>query len=890
MTRNAMRPAVAVAMSALALGPPAASGQSFVNWETPHVSPVTITPDGARLLACNLADNRLEVYDISTGSPVHEFSVPVGLDPVSVRARSNNEVWVINHISDSISIIDLGAQNVVRTLATGDEPCDVIFAGTPERAFVSISQENAIELFDPADLSLPSQAITLEGEDPRAMLTDGTNVYVAFFEGGNGTTILNADTVSGPMSPHAGQNPPPNAGAAFDPPIGALPTPPETGLIVRKQSDGTWQDDNAGDWSAAVAWDLHDHDLAIINATTLSTEYATGLMNANMGVGLLPSGEVTVVGTDGTNEVRFEPNINGVFHRVQMATVDPTTPTAPTVVDLNQHLDYSTASVDQEIRNEAIGDPRAVAWTGGGFKGYIASMGTDEVVAVHPFGFVLARISTGEGPTGLALDEPRDRLYAMNKFDGSISVIDTTTDSEIDRISFFDPTPDVIKVGRPHLYNTHKSSGLGHASCASCHIDGRTDTLAWGLGVPDGSVKPLNQLCTFGLGGCEDWHPMKGPLVTQSLINIIGTAPFHWRGDREDLNSFNTSFTDLLGDDAQLSPAEMDEFLDFIGTTTFPPNPFRNLDNSLPTSAPNGGDATNGESLFGLIRFFDNGGIALRCNQCHNGADGTNSQIFSSVVLGDTQSFDVPQLRGLNEKTGFAKDSQNNNRGFGYTHDGSFESIIEFLEDPRFDFDPIDGPQERLDLEAFLFAFSNDTHAGVGTQTTVTDGAAISTEQGDLLDAMIAIAEAGDVGLVVKGVVAGEQRGYAYRTGGSFQSDRSTESVASGSLRTMAAAGSELTFTVVPIGSEDRIGLDRDEDGAFDRDEIDVCTSETDPTRFPGSPLSFDQNGDGLVDVQDLLQFLSGWFAGNIDFNGDTVVDVVDLLDFLAVWFFCQPA
>ena len=36
-------------------------------------------------------------------------SVPVGLEPVAVAARSDDEVWVVNHLSDSVSIVELDA-------------------------------------------------------------------------------------------------------------------------------------------------------------------------------------------------------------------------------------------------------------------------------------------------------------------------------------------------------------------------------------------------------------------------------------------------------------------------------------------------------------------------------------------------------------------------------------------------------------------------------------------------------------------------------------------------------------------------------------------------------------------------------------------------------------
>jgi hypothetical protein len=59
----------------------------FVNWESPHVHPLELTPDGSRLLAVNTPDARIEVFDASGAALVFLGSIPVGVDPVSVRAR-----------------------------------------------------------------------------------------------------------------------------------------------------------------------------------------------------------------------------------------------------------------------------------------------------------------------------------------------------------------------------------------------------------------------------------------------------------------------------------------------------------------------------------------------------------------------------------------------------------------------------------------------------------------------------------------------------------------------------------------------------------------------------------------------------------------------------------
>ena len=45
---------------------------------------------------------------------------------MSVRARTATEVWVVNQVSDSISIVDLTTMNVIDTITTGDEPADVV--------------------------------------------------------------------------------------------------------------------------------------------------------------------------------------------------------------------------------------------------------------------------------------------------------------------------------------------------------------------------------------------------------------------------------------------------------------------------------------------------------------------------------------------------------------------------------------------------------------------------------------------------------------------------------------------------------------------------------------------------------------------------------------------
>ncbi len=119
----------------------ALSKSSFTLFESGQVRPLALSPNGKYLFSVNTPDNRLEIFDVNKHGLKHVGSVPVGLEPVAVAARSNTEVWVVNHLSDSVSVVDLRPGHiprVVRTLLVGDEPRDIVFAGPGrKRAFIT---------------------------------------------------------------------------------------------------------------------------------------------------------------------------------------------------------------------------------------------------------------------------------------------------------------------------------------------------------------------------------------------------------------------------------------------------------------------------------------------------------------------------------------------------------------------------------------------------------------------------------------------------------------------------------------------------------------------------------------------------------------------------------
>src|SRR5262249_50862442 len=142
---------------------------------------------------------------------------------------------------------------------------------------------------------------------------------------------------------------------------------------------------------------------------------------------------------------------------------------------------------------------------------------------------------SGGGPCGLALDERRDRLYVLTRFDNAISIIDTASKTEVAHVAMYNPEPLSVANGRRFLYDASHTSSHGDTSCASCHIFGDFDGLAWDSGDPDKDEIVNTGAFTLPpepFGVTRNFRPMKGPMTTQSLRGLANHGAMHWRGDR----------------------------------------------------------------------------------------------------------------------------------------------------------------------------------------------------------------------------------------------------------------------------------------------------------------------------------------------------------------------
>ena len=328
--------------SLLAL-PAGAVAPSYLLFESGPVRPLAMSPDQTKLFAVDTPDNHLEIFSIDgAGALTRTGSVQVGIEPVAVAARTNDEVWVVNHLSDSVSIVKLTpTPHVERTLLVGDEPQDVVFAGTPvgggffPRGFITAAHRGQnhtrgtghtdplgqfasagvgradVWVFDatnfgtglggdPRRRDRPLRRQAARAGRQRHRHRRSTPPSSARATGLRRSARGSSATRARPASSRATScsAPAPARRASRSP--GGIPLPhknqapdsktrPETGLIVQFNRNGAtsnhWLDELGRNWDAVVRFSLPDRDVFEIDADAATPAAVNGLATCANGAG-----------------------------------------------------------------------------------------------------------------------------------------------------------------------------------------------------------------------------------------------------------------------------------------------------------------------------------------------------------------------------------------------------------------------------------------------------------------------------------------------------------------------------------------------------------------------------------------------------------------------------
>ena len=668
-------------LSLLALifaSPLLAQGQGeYFNVESPQVHPIEVARINGHdyVLAVNTPDNAVEIWDTDETVPLDlRFlaRIPVGLEPVSVRwAPELGRLYTANFLGDSVSVARVTASGGPATLSAvlerteyaGDEPQDVALFpiegddGDIRQSLV-VTQRSpdgwgwldalTLQPIVPAtytfDTRLPS-GLDIDGDsllddialkEPRTVEVACNTLFMLGEKGGN-TPAYDVDLWLAPI----------NGGAQSL--LGGLGS---TNFAMEFDRRNTLYVTGG----MALNTVLRDEPVVMQAPTGFVEHRLYRLDDVCSGNPTIDSRDLNFRGIGGGGQVL------PVAANIALAQ-----PTDLVVYEPEENL--------VRVLMAAYGSDR-VGLLEGSPSQPLASWNR-RVIDIRPGG---ARpVVNTAGSRGLALklanpsqvEDPGDRLYVLNRIANSISVVDLASETMIFEFALTnDPTPGPTRSGRRFLYSARFGNGFN--SCASCHIDARTDGIAWDLGDPDALPVPI-PLPLFGFPGFPpDWPADKEHMVTQSLQGLLNfevepgiqdlvtNAPYHWRGDRATFLDFNGAFVSLLGGDEELEDANMERFETFINTVNYPPNPRQPLGRDYSGDFLGAEGVNSTGATLGMVAFHLLGTVGTTsCVHCHSLPEGSNNLLTD--LLGGTnphntsetlsaQPIETAAMRGLFQK------------------------------------------------------------------------------------------------------------------------------------------------------------------------------------------------------------------------------------------------
>ena len=596
---------------------------SFVS---PHASPIAINNN--LVFVTNTPADTVDVIDPQTREIIAR--VDVGVDPVSIARRPDGkEVWVSNHISDSISVIDtdessLTFLNVIATVqefdtarkATSfDEPMGIAFASN-EKAYVALSSANQIAVIDVGSREV-TKRLTITAQDPREIVVREGKLYVIPFESNNQTQLsggaaedIDGDLVTFDIFEHSIRN---NSKLSLGHVVDVIKHP-----------------------------NMPDRDLYVFDTETdelIETVDTLGTLLYGMTVD--SQGRVFIAQTDARNDAngRAGTKKHGLAEMENRAFLNRITR-----VDFGgsgaqepRFFDLEPLPPQQPDPADALATPYGIEISEDDSTLFVSTAGSDKLITIDAdSGVVLGRVAVDATPRGVALISANDgsprQAWVLNAVENTVSLVDVSTTSNprlVDTVVLEDPTEPVIKRGRK-AFETAKASTTGTFSCASCHPDGHTDQLVWVLETPivtrGDQIQPRITMPIRGLRDTEPYHwdGIPGdPYGGVNAANTDGHVP-----PNSDINYPTTSTLDLIdgglantmhwvgktntndeGKLGKLTAAERGDMSVFLLSVPYPPAQRRAYDNVQSDRAKEG---------FRLFHIEGNGGgRAGVCGDCH---------------------------------------------------------------------------------------------------------------------------------------------------------------------------------------------------------------------------------------------------------------------------------
>ena len=573
---------------------------------SPHSAPIAVS--GGKVFVTNTPADTVDVIDAFSHEIVARINV--GVDPAGIAVRPDGmEVWVSNHVSDSVSVIDSNPASLtfLQVIATVqdfnpvtkstrfDEPVGIAFASN-EKAYVALSSENQVAVIDVASHQV-AKYLSITAQDPRAIYVRGERLYVVAFESNNRTQISGCvNNIDGDL-------------CTFD----------ATEHVVT----------NNNVLSVGIVVDIvknpkiPDRDLFIFDtATDQLVQTVQGVGTLLYGLVVDSTGQVFVSQTDARNDVNgragtFGDGLSEMENRAFLNLITRVDCSGSSCA-VPQFMELEPAPPANPAPGTALATPYAIQISDDDTTLVVSAAGSNKLFTVDvASGEVLGSVTVGAVPRGIALEsDPAGKIskvWVLNAAANTVSLVDVTQSTNMivtDSIVMEDPTHPEVKRGRI-AFNDANASTTGTFSCESCHPDGGTDQLLWVLNTP-----------ACSLPGCDQIPPR----ITMPIRGLRDTSPYHWDGipgdpygginvaninrwvvPTCDLDSPESCTRDLVdgglantlcevgrcpindeGKDGALSAAERDDMAKFLLSVPYPPAQRRAYTNVLSQGAIDG--------------------------------------------------------------------------------------------------------------------------------------------------------------------------------------------------------------------------------------------------------------------------------------------------------------
>ena len=578
-----------LAVTLLAIAAKPAANQASAVVKEHYLSPIEMAFSGdGRVLyvVCQEADE-IRIIEPESGKvqgSIHVGHVPRGI----VLSPDSRRLYVTNAWSDTVSVIDTASREVVQTFPTGFEPTGVVLDEPGTTLYVANRLSSDISVIDLETGKEIKRLLAGRGASYLALSPDGKRIYCT----------------------HIYPNP------------GAFRSEPESEITIIDTATRRVVERKPLHNVAGVFHVASSADGRLIAATQLRPK------------NLIPLAHVEHGAVFGDSLALFGDDLG---RTVQIP-------------------------IDELDRYYAL--PWAIAISPDKSKIFVSTAGSESVTAIdvskllktvrshaQPFAndlsasaeYVTSRIPVGHNPRGLTFSPDGKRLYAANRLDDTISVINVSAEKVVSTIDLGGPkNVDALRRGE-RLFYTAGFSFHGQYGCSNCHLDSTIDGLQWDL-EPDGFGKDI--------------------VDNRSLENLAGTEPFKWNGGNPDMPTECGPRTEKFFFRSQsFTQQQLTDLVTFVYSLPYRPNRYR-LANGELTPAQE-----RGKAIFERTKTKRGAEIAEanQCAYCHSGPKFTNQKqidVGSGKSTDRSPVIDVPQLPNVAYSA-------------PYLHDGSAKSLEE---------------------------------------------------------------------------------------------------------------------------------------------------------------------------------------------------------------------